>query len=201
MIISDTKKFVFVHVPKTGGMSVRSVLGPHATVGVWQHKFPVKQKNPELQKHAFARTLAKYIDWDKYYSFGFVRNPWAWAVSIYFYIRKDRKDPRHRQANDMNFDRFVHWMQDWDAEQYPIVGGQKNYLSSDKGRIIVNRICRLEKFAEDFQKVCQHVGVPFKAPHKNTTTHAHYRTYYTDASRRILGKLFAEDLHTFRYKF
>ena len=121
MLISDSRKVLFVHVPKTGGVSVEET---------------VKEACPDARKarvpigrHA---TLGKIIKHEPqvidYWTFGFVRNPWARMVSWYSMISAwDRRhgprsgkpqDVKHnsmRDGNDMwraaaaysGFDEFV----------------------------------------------------------------------------------------------
>jgi len=202
MIISDTKKFVFIHIPKTAGMSVRHVLGAYATVGVWAHPFSIQQRNKELQKHVFARTAIKYVNkWNEYFTFAFVRNPWDWVVSIYFYIKRDRRDPRHKKIQSMNFNTFVIWMLKWDTYEFPIRGGQKNYIIDTVGNIIVNKIGRVEEFNKDFEEICKIINVPCVLVKKNITSHRHYNAYYNSHSKNLVKKMFAEDIEEFKYRY
>jgi len=77
VLISDDRRMLFVHVAKTGGASVEQLLReacPDArTVG--------KQRHARLQR--ILRHEPGLVD---YWSFGFVRNPWARMVSWYSMI-------------------------------------------------------------------------------------------------------------------
>ena len=67
MIINKEKKFIFVHVFRTGGSSIDRAFGGN-TKG--------------YDTHTRLESLPK---WQNYFSFGFVRNPWDRMVSGYMY--------------------------------------------------------------------------------------------------------------------
>jgi len=77
MILTD--KSVFLHIPKTGGMWVRHVLEPIA-IGPF---------NPQESIHPIT-VPAEHANKDR---FTFVRNPWAWYVSLYNYDRYGSNEP------------------------------------------------------------------------------------------------------------
>jgi len=97
-MISHQHKCVFVEVPKTGSTSVRAILGkawkPH--LNLWQIKNQMEtywtryggRKNrilaglylflPEERRREIGRK-----QFETYFKFGFVRNPWDRIVSLY----------------------------------------------------------------------------------------------------------------------
>ena len=79
MMASDEQRVLFVHVQKTGGQSVEHLLRRHV---------PDARKVTGLQgaKHAtYAAALRAHPELADYWSFGFVRNPWArlWSWLCY----------------------------------------------------------------------------------------------------------------------
>ena len=78
MLISDSRRALFVHVPKTGGVSVGVTFArccPDA-----RSKAP--DVSPPLGRHApLTRILRAEPQTIDYWSFAFVRNPWARMVS------------------------------------------------------------------------------------------------------------------------
>ena len=94
MLISSHGRFIFVHVQKTGGVSLEDVLSSHySDTSSWHGR------------HGHARSGLDELGidrWKSYFSFGFVRNPWDRLVSYYSMIRaqidalppEERKSPR-----------------------------------------------------------------------------------------------------------
>jgi hypothetical protein len=157
-----------------------------------------------LWKHAKAREIRNNYSkkkWDKYFTFGFVRNPWDWLVSIFFYIKKDKKDPRHALANRLGFEKFVSWFSKQSASTYPVLAGQKSYLVGARGKLMVDFVGRLESFTSDFLAVCRRLNLSEKLPVTNVTKHKHYSLYYTTRSKDLVYTMFRQDVEYFKYGF
>ena len=207
MIISDTKKFIFVHIPKTGGMSIRASLGKYATVGVWRDITPknaAKQTNKLMTKHAKARVLRQYISpekWNTYFSFAVVRNPWSWLVSGYHYAKKDKRDWRHAQANRLPFKDYLRWSLESEDKRHTVLRlGQFDFISH-RNKVIVKHIGKLETIQMDFNYICNKLRVKARLGHVNKTVHQNYRQYYDDTTRELVANAFQRDIQYFNYKF
>ena len=71
-MISHEHKFLFIHIPRTGGTSIES-------------QFNCKE-NKEKNKHWTLSYWRKTLDretFDDYFKFAFVRNPWDLMISKY----------------------------------------------------------------------------------------------------------------------
>jgi hypothetical protein len=99
MRISHKYKFIFFANPKTGSETVRKILDPYADIRP-EYDFPiVSSSNPyyshmppiELKK-VF---LTKGLNFEEYFKFTMVRNPWARLVSLYemIYGYKSNRKP------------------------------------------------------------------------------------------------------------
>jgi len=109
MIISHSRRFIFVHIHKTGGDSVATALRPvlNASDVVltndwhdWLTKFGPSRDRPELtqlRKHSPARAIAAVVPpemWDGSFKFAFVRHPVARTVSLYKYAARKAEERR-----------------------------------------------------------------------------------------------------------
>lgn len=207
MLISDTHRMVFVHVQKTGGVTVGQVL---------EETVPDVRRWPERGiKHA---TLAQLLDAEpelaSYWTFSFVRNPWSRLVSWWAMV--ERFDELARQGVERaqaRFDNnaFLRTSREYaDFETFVMQGPdelarlrtpQLTYLTSDAKEI--DFLGRTESFQADLRSVLDHLGLelPAELPHRNRSPHAHYTTYYSARSRDRVAELFASDIEAFGYQF
>jgi len=116
-IINHTHRFIFVHVPKAAGTSVTQHLSQYTQycdLEIGGTEFgemiqPAYSRRFGISKHSTAsklRGIMGSIEWQKYFSFAFVRNPFLRTYSIYQFLRKwDGYDTTLRQRI-MEFDSF-----------------------------------------------------------------------------------------------
>lgn len=153
----------------------------------------------QMGEHVSASELRQRIDpavFDDYYKFAFVRNPWDWQVSLYHYIRSRRLHPQHREVKALpDFDAYLRWRVTQDLVL------QKSFVADAQGNLLVNMLGYYESLNQDFAAICQDIGIKSTLPHKNISKHQDYRQYYSNASRRLVEKHFAEDIEYFGYKF
>lgn len=84
MILSHTHKFIFICSSRVGTTSMEGVLQPlqegeEYDFGAWG-LFPPKHVPAAMLKGALPEKI-----WNEYFKFAFVRNPWDWFVSQWFY--------------------------------------------------------------------------------------------------------------------
>ena len=200
-MISFQKHFLFVHIPKTAGNSIQSVLRDYSEdelVALRREqdgieRFGLRNPNYKIKKHS---TLAEYraalgeMEFGSLYKFTCVRNPWDRMVSYYF------TPTQNKSAWDRNkFRKII-------SRALPVA----NYLRLDKGRgdpfANVNYIMRFENLADDFHAVCAALDIsPPILPRYNRSNREHYSKYYDDELRELVGARFAAEIERFGYTF
>jgi len=205
VILSETKKFLFIHIPKTAGTSIRQALEPHGvteyssyTRGLEDY-IAVKRKFPPHLSYAGAAE-ALTVDLRRYYRFTFVRNPWARFVSMYEYYRKDANHAMHRRCMTCSFADFIH---DVLARRATFdTKNQIDYIVPPPGLGPLDFIGKVENIENDFAAVCAKLGIGnVRLPVLNTTGHGDYRSYYDDALQRAVGKHCRAEIEAFGYTY
>ena len=199
MLVSDSHKFILFHYPKTGGSSMTEVLGPYLTPSFkspevkfmgWQakHHYDSVQHSSIINCMYAAENQAGVPRYPKeYFKASFVRNPYSLVVSAW-----DGK---------MSFQDFV-------TKVLPIgkvfmkeyFWTQHQYLSDDRGNILVDFIGRYEHLEKEWEKFCYLTRLPkLKLTNLNTSDKGDYRQYYNEQTYRIVNKIFKNDFNFFKY--
>ncbi len=188
MIISDSHNFVFVATTKTGSTSIEKHLDSYKA----KHK---------ANKHCPLKIIYRKFPFiEDYFKFAIVRNPFDWVVSWYFY-RKTR--PNKNNTKDIS---FKDWLVDENSSAYNIEGigltlSQYDVLNCDKN-IELDFIGRYENFQNDYNTICDKVGIPRQQlPHLNRSKHKHYTEYYDEETKQLIAEKYAKDIECFGYKF
>lgn len=182
---SDSYNFIFIDIPKTGGSSINKALIPYAN-SLSRHK-------PIINYIAESRDNI-----DKYFKFAFVRNPWGWAVSWYFY--------RKSQYNENNIS-FKKWLMSENSSAYNNIGiglafSQSFFVLDHNNNIAVDFIGKFENIQNDFNNICSRLKLPIcHLTTSNQTKHKPYWEYYDDESKDFINTKFKNDIDLFAYKF
>jgi len=183
------KEFVFIHINKTGGTSVISIIGK------------------AFRKHLTAKDVIKYIGqkkWDNTYKFTVIRNPWDRVVSQYKFRTKTNKSKM--QENPLSFNE---WVKKVFEENDPFYFGKRpqmyipqvDWLKDNNGEIHIDKIIRFESLNKEFKEVADYLGIDNNLPHLNSTKKANYHDFYDQETKAIIDKWFREDIETFNYTF
>jgi len=214
MLIGDN--FIFCHVPKTGGSSINEIL--LNTPNVKDHK--------DIHEAIFFGWKEKTQEYETKFKFAFVRNPFDWEVSNYFWHTKLNVD--ENSAFDITFENWVKWryLEHFNDEIFdPYLGKKINskehiltetewYLKGfgknpqvgmlvyPDGRFLVDFIGRYETLQEDWNYIANRLNLQKELPHiEKTTRNSDYRTYYTDELVDIVTDAHKIDLDVFNYSF
>jgi hypothetical protein len=201
MIIDKNRKIIFVRHQKTASSSIINALKLNPNGGHKTHE--------NLTKHICSKTGKNYIDGhhvpyfelknvypevyenkSDYFKFAFTRNPWDRIVSAWKFAFEGG---RLKQYDKVPFHKVIKkYLDAWSCVEM-------NTLDFCDG---CDFIGKFENLQEDFNIVCDKIGIPRQElPHKNKTKHKHYTEYYDDETREIVAEKYAKDIEYFGYKF
>lgn len=184
--VDHQKKIIYYDVPKTGSTTIRSSLFPEA----W----------PTGEAPCVNSIQNSRDNYEDYFTFTFVRNPWSRMISTWKHFAS--KDFHIKQlissgidiSNLKNFKSFLYMTLCHDNHHWQ---PQHMFMPFD-----VDFIGRTETFQQDFNIVCDKIGIPKQQlPHKNRSKHKHYTEYYDDETREIVAERYARDIEYFGYDF
>jgi hypothetical protein len=214
VIISRGRRYVFVHIPKTGGTSLALALEARAmkddimlgdTPKARNRRSRVRGKptRGRLWKHSTLADIDGLVGGEEIaqmFTFTLVRNPWNRQVSYYHWLRDQAFDhPAVGLARSLDFAGFLSRPEIQSAmRQTPA----SSYMRRADGQEQANAYIRLEHFAQDVVPLAAHLGFDLALPHDNRSDRAaDYRGYYTDALQDIVAQCCAEDIARFGYRF
>lgn len=206
MIYSKKKNFIFIHVYKNAGTSVKDLLAPYSDTfnkrrycDSLLRKFGVKS-NFAPRPHISALQVKKILGdeiWDNAYTFAVVRNPWDWQVSLYSFISQTKSHHQCKLVSGMkSFDDYIAWRCQHDFHT------QSEYLMDDLSEtLLVKDVFKFESIDRGIQRLGSHIGCEVRLKKLNQSRHETYRQYYSDMSREMVRKFFKEDIDRFGYDF
>jgi Sulfotransferase family len=191
-------------------MSIRAALEPYrhrselALVNRIQRKLGLRSNLPWhkwriFHGHASAMEAKENLPpdiFDRFFKFAFVRNPWDWQVSLYYYALKDPGHQDHERLKKMKgFEEYLEWriQEDFHLQQELICGPD--------GRPMLDFVGRFEQLQDDFTYACSRIGIQSSLHHANRTAHPEYRTLYTTKTRQLVAEAFRKDIELFGYDF
>jgi len=200
-------KCIFIHIPRTGGTSIESVL---AGKNWWK----VHPQSKHLNFISAKKIYNKY--WDDYFKFTFVRNPWGRLLSLTKYSTNKQPhdniypvhlDVLNRIKTNHFFDFFSNTEYDprfFNANQFekfkPFDQAYYRNIIGDE----MDFIGKYENLQNDFDVVCEHLKIPSTTlPHveKSVIDCSQYQRCYDDDQRDLVYNQFKYDIEKYNYEF
>ena len=201
-MISLKHKFIFIHIPKCAGSSLKEHLKDHS-------------EDELLNSHhmTLGETIKNLnLEAKDYYKFTFVRNPWDRILSLYsfwlnqtpsnIYYQWDYEQVDFIKSENISFRDFVKLAGSNGTIFHkkphlkPYISHFMNHPSS------FDFIGKLENFQEGFNIICKQIGIPKQKPRwVNKSKHKHYTEYYDEETKQIVAEKYAKDIEYFGYEF
>lgn len=200
-MLALARRFLFVHIPKTGGNSIQNILRdysedeivcrePHQD-GV--ERFELNNPTYGFSKHSPLSEYRAKLPPETYrglFKFACVRNPWERAVSFYF--------SPHRQVTAFTREAFAEFL----ATVPPMTHHLRETPDQPATGILANfdYLMRFETLQRDFDVICENLGLPRQTlPTRNKSSRGDVEDYYDAGTIELVRKLFADDIALFGY--
>jgi hypothetical protein len=191
----DRYKCIFVHVPKCAGMSVAvSLFGEfrgHRTLETYRLMFRPREFN-------------------EYYKFAIVRNPWDRLVSAFLFMKKGGRTAEDREWAELNlapfrdFESFVkEWVNKKNIGTYLHFHPQVDFICARNGLSGLDYVGHYENLKEDFACIRDRLGIKAELLklNVNRSSNGDYTKYYTTETAQIVAEVYANDIELLGYSF
>lgn len=201
MVISHKHRFIFIHVWKTGGTSIDSVLsGLEERKRFFNHGN--KPGSADFEKHITLPDLKNELPhkyFDPYFKFAFVRNPLSWEVSFYHFIcQQANKHPRQDEIRALaNFEDYIKWAAEHEMEYH----SQMSFVYDKWGENLADFIGKYENLEDDLNKLLEGLDLgAVQLDHLNQSKHKDYLSYYSNETEEIVRTILHKDFECFGYQ-
>lgn len=224
-MISHQHQCIFIHIPKCAGTSIEDVFGHfdrHQGRGGQDHRSIRMIQSPAMSASTFSsienlkdyarRLRHRYrvaanpnnelgvnsLQYQRYFKFTVVRNPWLRAHSWY---KNAMRDPIHQRNYGidptLSFNQF---MQRFIGKGF--LRPQTYWLKDYQGNIAMDYIARFENLAEHFERICRHLELDNMAlPHKIAGEKNDPRLEFDNATIDLIARFYQEEIALFNYRF
>lgn len=225
-MISHEHQCIFIHIPKCAGTSIERALGHSQESAQRSHQDHrgVRQIQPvTLNARLFhkrnavpllRRVKSRFVkvtnpnnklmltkqQYDDYFKFTIVRNPWSRAVSWYANVIRDEIHLKNLGIDaDITFPEFM--------RRFAGTGGlrtQVSWLKDFAGDIPMDFVARYENLAHDWEVISRKLALPDTSlPHvlKSQSHGRNYRDYYDEQTKELVAELYREEIELFGYDF
>jgi chondroitin 4-sulfotransferase 11 len=224
---SERYRFVYLAVPKVASTSILNSLLPFFDFDLAAENLeslrkgtPVRGVHEYFNRSPYIINRAAFLagiddQYDRYFKFTFVRNPWDRLLSCYMskVVRSGAGMPMGKYGNvtlrrDMSFQEFaeaVCLIPDEVANAH--FRSQHIFVCGGGSRkdILADYVGRFENLEEDFEIITKRIGIDAQLPHAADTASIRgsrsYRDFYDEKLAEMVGERYREDIDLFGYSF
>lgn len=222
-MISHKHKCIFIHIPKCAGTSIEKSFGhfddysgdkkqDHRSIRMLEPVnpkcFASKENSKEFLKRFWnqikpspnprSRYTVSREQYETYFKFTIVRNPWARAYSWYKNVMRD--DAHLKKMNITNDIGLYDFLEIFKFKK--CLRPQTFWIKNFNGEIPLDYIGRFENLASDFETACNMMKIePLKLPHELKGTVNNYQDAYDAKTRDLISRVYRDEIQLFGYSF
>ena len=198
-MINHEHKFLFLHLPKTGGTSINKF---------FNDKFDNNERDfghPYLSEYIYDKKTDRYTNLKNYFKFTIIRNPYDRLISAFFYMKEYSNFPfdisfrKKWKLEDDTFESFV-------IEKLPIILSDKDIRPRhfkpqiEFGTTDLDYIGSFITMQDDMKIICDKIGIESQdLPHINSSDHKRYDEYYKKELLDIVKTLYINDFKNYNH--
>ena len=220
--INHDKKAIFIHIPKTAGIYIRSTLDKNYGFETYlcnrdDHKeycntdlklnkgkqLTFCNNRGILSYYKSSKQLTNMIDlndekWKDYYKFCFCRNPYARIVSGWNYIQETEK-------LNIDFDVYLKYKNIVIENEFSHVFLQQSaHICDENGNYFMTYVGDFENLEKEFKKILLNIGfkeneIIHDNKNKNKREHGSYKNYYTQEILDTVNEIYKDDFNKLKY--
>ena len=205
MLRSKKYKFIFIHIPKSAGSSIYFALKPFSdpfalkfiSSPLKKIGYPINLGPEPLDAHSTAKEIQSILglDFDNYFKFVFVRNPWERVCSDYYYIRNNKSHPAHvKTVNAKDLNEFI-------SKGIYVLRPQCDFIFDDSNNQLVDFIGRYENLEEDFNHILEKLQINVQLKRFNSNYYRSHKEILNKESIELIYERYKEDISIFKYNF
>ena len=215
MIISRGRRYIFVHIPKTGGTALTLALEGRAMKEdliiadtpkgrARAGRLKGIRANGRLWKHSTLADIEGLVSPEEmagFFTFALVRNPWDRMVSLYHFLRGQSFG--HPMVLAAKHHDFTGFLQSEVTRRLVPTGHYASYMRGSDGREHARLFARIEHLDTDLAPFEAHLGFRLTPlPRVNASDRQRdWRPYYTATDAELVSQLCADDIARFGYCF
>lgn len=212
-MISHKHKCIFIHIPKTAGMSISSFFHKgvkfHYENPDYERLFGWCPKRQIHMQHATTKQLLETEliteeQWNSYYKFTFVRNPWDRAYSDYTWIQDFSRIKGSFKSYLNKEKEFEKILNDKTVNTYlgDHLLSQTDFFDFE-GPYKLDFIGRFENFRNDIKQVLIDLSIEktFNVFQNKSDRNKDYSKFYTTTKKKMVEEHFKKDIKLLNYVF
>ncbi|MEM1048537.1 MAG: sulfotransferase family 2 domain-containing protein [Pseudomonadota bacterium] len=185
MFFSKSKDFLFIHIPKTAGTSLKLAFRPYGiddplTISADPELSRFLENRPRhlvergmaFPNHLGVRSVARLtkLDLETLTIMSVVRDPWRRMQSLYRHIRRDKRHPYNAIAAGQALKGFVgHLLKRRQDRPYVDTLPQMDYLVDQSGRVGVDVILKQDSLEDGLHLLCRDLQISLELPRANAS--------------------------------